>query len=334
MKKLAIAATGVVLGLAVLGFTAFSGNNTAEAAQCKVTADVPNIGTKIKEDRKWTQKDGRAYIVVDVEGKGCKAPVSVASWKAPAADGRPFSEQVFFKGHSKTLGEGRHLMSVDKPECFFQVDLVHGLDPHPGGKRGPNYGDLFIAGAIGGNKKCAMPNTACESLAVTKLSRTTFRMTGKATIENGAGVRAYIFTVTDKNGKVVKTQDVRSNAATASFVYQQATPGTYNVSLKVLTSEGDKTSAACKGSFVVKPPTTPGTIEVCEIATGKIVEIKESEMSDKYTTDVTKCIPGTPENPTTPEALPNTGAGAVVAIFTGVTSLSSAAYYFISRRFA
>jgi hypothetical protein len=59
MKKLAIAATGVVLGLAVLGFTVFTGS-TANAAECNVTTDVPNIGTKIKEDLKWTQKDGRA----------------------------------------------------------------------------------------------------------------------------------------------------------------------------------------------------------------------------------------------------------------------------------
>jgi LPXTG-motif cell wall-anchored protein len=259
-------------------------------------------------------------------------PVSVASWKAPSASGFPYKDQVFFKGHSATLNEGRHLLSVDKPECFFQVDLVHGLNPHPHGQRGPDYGDLFIAGAIGGNKKCEMPTTACESLAVTKLSRTNFRMTGHATIENGAGVRAYIFTIT-RNGKVVKTQDVRSNANTASFVYAQTTPGTYQVSLKLLTSEGDKTSPACNGSFVVKPP-TPGKIEVCEISSGKIVEIDQNQMSDKYTTDLSKCIPETPATPQTPGALPNTGVGSVVAIFSGVTSLSSAAYYFISRRFA
>jgi LPXTG-motif cell wall-anchored protein len=328
MKKLAIAATGVVLGLAVLGVTAFTGN-TADAAQCKVTADVPKIGTKIKADRKWTQKDGRAYIVAVVEGKGCKMPVSVASWKAPSADGRPFSEQVFFAGNSKTLNEGRHLMSVDTPNCFFQVDLVHGLNPHPHGKKGPGYGDLFIAGAIGGNKKCAMPKAACEDLNVAKLSRTKFRFTAQASLANGAGLRAYVFTI-KRNGTVVTTKTVRTNAKTATLEFKTATRGSYTVNVKVLTSEGDKTSVACNGAFTVEAP-NPGKIEVCEIATGDIVEINPNQMSDKYTTDLSKCE--TPLTPETPEALPNTGAGAVVALFTGVTSLSSAAYYLISRRF-
>lgn len=327
MKKLAIAATGIVLGLAVLSVTAFTGNS-AEAAQCKVTADVPNIGTKIDKDRKWTQKDGRAYIVAVVHGKGCKMPVSVASWKAPDADGRPFREQVFFKGHSKTLDEGRHLMSVDKPECFFQVDLVHGSDPQ-GGNRGPNYGKLFIAGAIGGNKKCAMPKAACEDLNVTPLSRTKFRFTAQANLENGAGLRAYVFTI-KRNGAVVTTKTVRTNATTATLDFQTATRGSYTVNVLVKTSEGDKTNPACNGAFTVKPP-TPGKIEVCEIATGNIVEINPNQMSDKYTTDLSKCE--TPLTTETPEALPVTGPGAAVALFTGVTSLSSAAYYFISRRF-
>jgi LPXTG-motif cell wall-anchored protein len=329
MKKLALAATGFVLGLAVLGFTVFTGNNTAEAAQCNVTADVPSIGTKIKQDRKWTQKDGRAYIVAVVHGKGCKMPVSVASWKAPSASGLPYKDQVFFKGHSATLKEGRHLLSVDKPECFFQVDLVHGLNPHPGGKRGPNYGDLFIAGAIGGNKKCEMPKATCEGLNVVKLSRTKFRFNATASLDNGAGLRAYVFTI-KRNGAVVTTKTVRTNATNATLDFQTATRGSYTVSVKVLTSEGEKTSAACNGAFTVTAP-KPGKIEVCEIATGNIVEIDQNQMSDKYTTDLSKCE--TPLTPETPKALPNTGAGAVVALFTGVTSLSSAAYYFISRRF-
>jgi hypothetical protein len=330
MKKLAIAATGLVLGLAVLGITAFTGNNTAEAAKCNVTADVPNIGTKIKKDRKWTQKDGRAYIVAVVEGKGCKMPVSVASWKAPNASGYPLKDQVFFKGHSVTLNEGRHLLSVDKPECYFQVDLAHGTNPHPGGKHGPEYDKLFIAGAIGGNKDCAMPEAACTDLNVTKLGRTVFRFDAKASLKHGAGLRGYVFTV-KRGNTTVKTQTVRTHDVKATLAYQQTTPGNYTVNVTALTSEGDKTSPACNAKFTVTRA-NPGVIDVCEIATGKIVEIKQNQMSDKYTTDLSKCVPTTPDTPETPKELVNTGAGSVVAIFSGVTTLSSAAFYFIRRR--
>jgi LPXTG-motif cell wall-anchored protein len=333
MKKFtlvaSIVAVSALMAVAAVAFT--SKNADAASSNCKVEV-IGDKNTANDKNSKFTKNGRQVTAKVKVTGNNCKEDVALAAFKAPEGN-RPLSAQRLHNVTKRTFNSGTHEISVEVPNCYFQADLVTGHDVATKNGTPLDFHGRLMGWLVGGQNKCEMPTTACDSLAVTKLSRTNFRMTGHATIENGAGVRAYIFTIT-RNGKVVgKPQDIRTHEDTASFVYAQTTPGTYHVSLTVLTSEGDKTSPACNGSFTVVPP-TPGKIEVCEISTGKIVEINQDQLSDKYTTDLSKCIPGTPQTPETPGALPNTGAGSVVAIFTGVTSLSSAAYYFISRRFA
>jgi LPXTG-motif cell wall-anchored protein len=80
--------------------------------------------------------------------------------------------------------------------------------------------------------------------------------------------------------------------------------------------------------------TPPKQIQVCELATKKIVTINENQFdSNKYSTDLTKCqeTPVTP--PVTPPTLPNTGAGNVIGIAAFAVVLGTVAgRLFLSRR--
>jgi hypothetical protein len=351
MKSLAINKYFVGLGAALLTISAVVAGvamtSTPTEAQannrCKVTASMPNIGKQIKKDRKFTLKDGRAYIAVTVHGKKCKMPVSVASWKAPSANGRPYSQQTFYAGNSRTLREGRHLMSVAVPPCYFQVDLIHGLDPHPNGTTGPGYGPkLFIAGAIGGTRSCKPPKqpvAACVEVNVQKLSRTQFSISAQASARNGAKIRGYTFTV-HNNGQVVSTKKITSNKLSAKFTYTQAQPGTYAVKVVVDTSVGKKTDANCVEGFTVKRPTPqPGTVDVCDPQTGKIINVPEED-EDKYLPIGSPECEEAPETPPVDEGdvptaseLPTTGPVEVIAQLLGATSLTTAgSYYLASRR--
>jgi len=71
----------------------------------------------------------------------------------------------------------------------------------------------------------------------------------------------------------------------------------------------------------------PGEIVVCEIATKKVVTIKETDFdASKHTKDLSKC-----ETPVTPTELPQTGAtGGVVAIVASL--LTAAAGYVVTTR--
>ncbi len=62
-------------------------------------------------------------------------------------------------------------------------------------------------------------------------------------------------------------------------------------------------------------PETPGNIQVCEVATGKVVTIAENQFdSSKHTRDLSKCG----ATPVTPTELPQTGATGLVAIVAAV----------------
>ena len=88
-----------------------------------------------------------------------------------------------------------------------------------------------------------------------------------------------------------------------------------------------------------KPPVKD--IEVCELATKKVITIKETAFdAKKHSKDLNDCKevppvvpPATPEVPTTPEELPQTGATENIVAITGLGALiASISYYVASRR--
>lgn len=98
----------------------------------------------------------------------------------------------------------------------------------------------------------AQPSAACKTLNVSKLTRTKFRFNARATVKDGAKVKAYVFQVT-KRGKVIETKRFNSSKLSQSFTYSQNEPGKYRVRVTVKTTEGDKSGQDCVKPFEVKP---------------------------------------------------------------------------------
>jgi LPXTG-motif cell wall-anchored protein len=134
---------------------------------------------------------------------------------------------------------------------------------------------------------------------VNKVSRTRFDFTAHASASN-ATVQSYVFTAKDADGNVVDTETVATSALSAGYTLNQDKPGKYTVSVVVKTDKGDAAVDHCVQTVTVEeeetPPTTPPVVE------GKTTE------------------------------LPNTGAGAVVGLFAGVSALATAGH-FAFRRF-
>ena len=139
------------------------------------------------------------------------------------------------------------------------------------------------------NKEC-QPEAAykCTALAVNKLSDTKFKFETGYTVTGGT-FKSVSYTVRNEAGATVATVNGTPNAAE----YTQATPGKYSVQATVtFTVNGQDvtaTSEACKKAFEVPAPEDKKII-VCEIATKKIVTIKESEFdASKYSKDLNDC---------------------------------------------
>ncbi|HEX5447747.1 MAG TPA: hypothetical protein VFW90_00920 [Candidatus Saccharimonadales bacterium] len=141
---------------------------------------------------------------------------------------------------------------------------------------------------------------ACTMLDVDKIDRTRYDFTAHASVQN-ATVQRYNFTVKNSNGSVVDTSTVNTNALSAVYHFNQEA-GTYTVSASVTTDKGTATSQNCvKQITVASPPETPPKTPP---------KVKASKVS----------------------VLPNTGAGDVLGIFTGASSLGAVGHYFVSRR--
>lgn len=178
------------------------------------------------------------------------------------------------------------------------------------------------------NKECKpQVKYTCDALSIKVLSRTEFQFTTKYTAEN-ATFKSVTYTIKDANGKVV---DTKTSTGT-TLNYTQNTPGKYTVQAAVtFTVDGQTktvTSDGCKGAFEV--PKTPGDITVCELATKKIITIKETAFdASKHSKNLDDCK----ETPVTPPELPQTGMGENIVAIVGLGALiASAAYYIASRR--
>jgi LPXTG-motif cell wall-anchored protein len=158
----------ILTGVITAGVSApvvLGGSASAANGSCTLEAVRPNVGEQIAQNRKFTQKGNRVYIKVEVKGKNCAKVVTLEAWKAPnATDGRPFKEQVLFRHITRTLDAGSHLLSVQLPNCYYQVDLIHGSKTM-GANGEIKFDSARMIGSVhGGNKVCTVttPDTPDE----------------------------------------------------------------------------------------------------------------------------------------------------------------------------
>lgn len=125
------------------------------------------------------------------------------------------------------------------------------------------------------------PEAFCQSLKIQQLTPKRFRMNGAAVKKDGAVIKAYKYEIKRSGtGALVDTKKFDTASQSHDFVYEQNSPGKYNVRLTVITSEGQKTSNDCYDSFVVdeKPAA------VCVEAKAEIINRTTVSLSGKAST--------------------------------------------------
>lgn len=163
MKKLfyVVAPVVALLITAAMVLPTTVGATGANTQECTVKA----VGTKNTagntDSRFVLNGNGTVSATFEVKGNtDCKLDVTLASWQAPDADkGRPYDQQKLYKYVTDSFGVGRHTLTVELPNCFYQVDLVRGKNP-----TGPNNMPVYEKGRMmgslhGGTKVCEEPKT-------------------------------------------------------------------------------------------------------------------------------------------------------------------------------
>ena len=138
---------------------------------------------------------------------------------------------------------------------------------------------------------------ACVALDVTKVDRTRFDFTARASVEN-ATVQSYVFTTKNSGGSTVDTTTVNTNALSAVYHFNQSTAGTYTVNAVVNTDKGS--------TGVTNVCTKQVTVEAAPAVQGEVT-------------------------PPPAQQLPKTGAAGVAGLFAGASALGTIGHYLFRR---
>ncbi|OGL37829.1 hypothetical protein A3E49_02385 [Candidatus Saccharibacteria bacterium RIFCSPHIGHO2_12_FULL_49_19] len=139
---------------------------------------------------------------------------------------------------------------------------------------------------------------ACVALDVTKIDRTRFDFTARASVEN-ATVQSYVFTTKNSGGGTVDTTTVTTNALSAVYHFNQSTTGTYTVNAVVNTDKG-----------------STGVTNVC---------------TKQVTVEAPPVVQGGVTPPPAQQPLPKTGAAGVAGLFAGASALGTIGHYLFRR---
>lgn len=159
-RRIALAATVSVVSLGSLAF-ATAPAAAATTTDCTVKAVNTRSATSTPANRFGLNSDGSVTATFEVSGgANCHQAVTLADWQAPTGKdekGKPYNEQKLYKHVSGTFGVGTHTLTVQLPDCYYQVDLVRGSSPTDA-NGGPLYGkSVMMAAFHGGTKACVTP---------------------------------------------------------------------------------------------------------------------------------------------------------------------------------
>lgn len=135
---------------------------TSASPECDVNPAVQGVSLTDLKNKSIVLNGTNADVSVTVTGNDdCQKTVSVASWKFPNPTGLPLKEQKLYKTNTQTFGLGTHVISVEVPDCYWQVDLVEGDRPTAAdGTADYQIGepndktDRLMDAAFGGDKEC------------------------------------------------------------------------------------------------------------------------------------------------------------------------------------
>jgi len=266
--------SAAIIGLVQLPSEATQPGQVGGAPRCTVKA----VGAR---DSAFQVAQHTGKIRFHVTGKSnCKVRVSANSFYAPTMNGKPYSKQSLYKRVTNVYKRGTYSLSVALPVhstkakgCYYQADLTYNLQSGA-------FNSLPVLAYDHGKLDCSKPKppvATCDNLAVTRLSRTSFRFNASASAKHGAKIKSYQYQV---NGKTIY-----SGSAT-SVKYTQPQAGAYTAKLSVKTSVGTKTSAKCQKQLTVTNEKKPG-VSIEKTVDGKKQETVALNQTYHYELTVT-----------------------------------------------
>ena len=234
---------------------------------------------------------------------------SLAVYTICNASLKPFSQQKLHSAKTFVLDPGRHSIgNVHVPSnIYWQIDLIKGVPTDQLSDSGTYAPASRLITATSGGSACPSPQTPPQQ---TPPSSTPPADNGA---NSNANANANANNASSNNSSTnITNNNVNNNSNSQSQTVNVGVSAQTPPSGSTGSSSSSASSSAGVGSGV------SGTAESSAVSGGESVAVSESvEVSGK-----------------TPDVLPNTGVGNMMATFLGVSSIASLAFHLALRRFS
>lgn len=139
----------------------------------------------------------------------------------------------------------------------------------------------------------------CTKLTAERIGTKSFRLNATATVSGGATIDSYYFIIRDvptpgtSVDPIYFQERINSTSTTASVETSELSAlqpdKTYQATVTVSTSEGDKTGANCAVKISTKEKEQPEKVKVCNPETGDIIEVDKDKADEYEPVDSEKC---------------------------------------------
>lgn len=255
-------------GLALLGCVSAGYASGAADSHSSVTSTEGSCPSSVTTSGPITISDGVARVSFTVAAGCAGVEVTLVSYAAPSAafDESVADQQVLFRAATVTALPGAQLLTVEVPDCFFQVDFAYGPPLPTLGPAGTGnfYGaqDRLILFATGGAGSCSTSTstTTTSSTTTTTLPVTTAPTTTVPTTTTVATIATTPQTTTSAPPTTAPAPPTTAPQTTTSApptTAPQITTSTPPTATVVTTPEVT-TSTTVPAGPIVPPSTTTG----------------------------------------------------------------------------
>jgi hypothetical protein len=272
MKKTAVIT--MCGGLALLGFVSAGYASGADGSHSSVTTTQDSCPSSVTTSGPITIGGGGAQVSFTVAAACAGVEVTLVSYAAPSAafDESAADQQVLFRATTMTALSGPQLLTVEVPDCFFQVDFVYGPPLQTLGPAGTGnfYGaqGRLILFATGGVNSCSTSTTTATSSTATATPPPTTAPTTTAPPTTTVATVATVSTAPQTTTSAAPSTTVPTTAlqtttstppsTTVPTTAPQTTTSTPPTATVATTTENVTTSTTIPAGPIVPPSTTTG----------------------------------------------------------------------------
>ena len=140
---------GIVLPMALIG-TASAASSSTNA--CAVKLDGKSGESNVAGAGFIVSGNTATAKIVVTDPNGCD--VTIADWQAPtgaAGKGMPYDQQTLYKSQTLHVNKGSQSLTIELPNCYYQVDVLHGTSATGTYTNGQPGGPIYAAGTLLGS---------------------------------------------------------------------------------------------------------------------------------------------------------------------------------------